>query len=79
MQIGTAIALLAGGFVFALIGAGFLGRHVRRLKVRDHLRRRLGGDERLSLLKVDASSPRAGSAGRCRSSSPGSRWRRPAV
>ena len=53
MEIGTQVALAAGAFVFALVLAALLLRLARRLKIQDHLRRRLGADDRVSLLKVD--------------------------
>lgn len=53
MQIGTQVALVAGAFVLALIFAVLFFRLAGRMKVQDQLRRRLGADERLSLLKVD--------------------------
>ncbi len=53
MEIGTQIALVAGAFILALIFAVLFFRLARRMKVQDQLRRRLGAEERLSLLKAD--------------------------
>lgn len=53
MEVGTQLAGVVGALVFALVGAVLLVRAARRMKVHDHLRRRLGADDRVSLLKVD--------------------------
>jgi tight adherence protein B len=53
MEVGTQIALVTGAFVFALIVTVLFFRVAARMKVQDHLRRRLGADERVQLLKVD--------------------------
>jgi len=53
VQIGTQIALVAGAFVLALIVAVLFFRLAHRMKVQDQLRRRLGAEERPSLLKAD--------------------------
>lgn len=53
MQLGTQVALASGAFVLALALTALFMRLARRLRVQDQLRRRLGADERVSLLKAD--------------------------
>jgi tight adherence protein B len=53
VDIASQIALVIFFGIIALGATFVLGRAAYRMKVRDHLRKRIGGDDRVSLLKAD--------------------------